>query len=485
MNLKQLLHKIEAFAKKQKFVNSVSIGDINVNWNGDPNKKYGAVNIDIPQIIVNDNMQQMQVYLYYADRLAHDHSNEYDVKTTAELVLNNIINYCAEIGDVNEGWTISFFTATDGRYFADELTGGYVSFYLEIEKPFGECLIDDYKDEDESLIELLKEAIKKYEEENAQIAEILKEILHKLTGEYNMFNISFKVDGEIYDSRFSEDSVTLGEIKPNDPAKEGFIFNGWDLNGQIKDDSYLIDHNTIFNAAFESIKVKCDFYNFGYHSQYSEITDPDVLLQVLNDNYEWVSEVNDNTKTFGRAISISGDIYNSVGLASNNYSGYMDITVSKDVKILLASSNNAGTKKTADVYVDDEHIYYDNVNILYDYDLVQNDYIPTNIEQYNIIDVKAGSRVIISTPKNKQINVIGIYVEHKDTKTSRTIKQQADVDEYTIAFYGANDGNDLINVVDENEHLEAPDENCWNCITDSSFVFGITPVTQNLEFEME
>lgn len=179
MNLQQLLHKIESFAKQQKFVNSVTIGDVYENWNGEPDKKYGALNIDIPQLIVNSNMQQMQVYLYYADRLAHDHSNEYEIKTTAELVLNNIINYCAELGDVNEGWTINFFT----QQFADELAGGYVSFYVEIEKPMGNCLIDEYEDEDESLIDRLKEVIQQYEEENEELALLLKEILYKLTAE--------------------------------------------------------------------------------------------------------------------------------------------------------------------------------------------------------------------------------------------------------------------------------------------------------------
>ena len=49
MNLQQLLHKIESFAKQQKFVNSVTIGDVYENWNGEPNKKYGALNIDVPQ----------------------------------------------------------------------------------------------------------------------------------------------------------------------------------------------------------------------------------------------------------------------------------------------------------------------------------------------------------------------------------------------------------------------------------------------------
>lgn len=179
MNLQQLLHKIVSFAKQQKFINSVTIGDVYENWNGEPDKKYGALNIDIPQLVVNSNMQQMQVFLYYADRLTNDHSNEYEIKTTAELVLNNIVNYCAEIGDVTEGWTINFFT----QQFADELAGGYVSFYVELEKPIGDCLIDEYKDEDEELIDRLKEVIKQYEEDNEELALLLKEILYKLTGE--------------------------------------------------------------------------------------------------------------------------------------------------------------------------------------------------------------------------------------------------------------------------------------------------------------
>ena len=179
MNLQQLLHKIESFAKQQKFVNSVTIGDVYENWNGDPNKKYGALNIDIPSVTVNDNLQVMNIFLYYSDRLTNDHSNEYEIKTTAELVLNNIVNYCAEIGDVNEGWTINFFT----QQFADELAGGYVSFYVEIEKPIGDCLIDEYQDEDKQLIEHLKEAIIKYESENAELALLLKDILFRLEGE--------------------------------------------------------------------------------------------------------------------------------------------------------------------------------------------------------------------------------------------------------------------------------------------------------------
>ena len=143
MNLQQILHKITEFAKQQKWVNEVTNGNPYDVWNGDPNLKYGVVNIDIPQITVNTNLQDIQIALFYADRLAEDNSNMYEIKTTAELVLNNIINYCAEqLGDVAEGWVISFFT----QQFADNLAGGQVEFILSVERPLGECLIDDYEE---------------------------------------------------------------------------------------------------------------------------------------------------------------------------------------------------------------------------------------------------------------------------------------------------------------------------------------------------
>ncbi len=93
--------------------------------------------------------------------------------------MNNIVNYCAVLGDITEGWTITFFT----QQFADELAGGYVSFYVEIEKPIGDCLIDEYEDEDEKLVDRLKDAIRQYEEENEELTLLLKEILYKLTAE--------------------------------------------------------------------------------------------------------------------------------------------------------------------------------------------------------------------------------------------------------------------------------------------------------------
>ena len=94
-------------------------------------------------------------------------------------MLNSIVNYAAKIGDVDDGWTINYFE----QQFADFCAGGYVQFNLEVPNIMGDCLIDEYQDDDEKLIDRLKEAIRQYEEENKVLALLLKEILYKLTGE--------------------------------------------------------------------------------------------------------------------------------------------------------------------------------------------------------------------------------------------------------------------------------------------------------------
>lgn len=179
MNFIKILKRLEAYSLSLPYVNEVNLGDIYEFLNGKPNVKYASVNIDINNSVRNDGLISYSVYLYYVDRLVEDKSNWMEVKTTAEQVLNSIINYAAQIGDVNDGWTINYFE----QQFADYCAGGYVQFNLEVPNVMGDCLIDEYKDDDEKLIERLEEAIRQYEEDNAELALLLKEILHKLTGE--------------------------------------------------------------------------------------------------------------------------------------------------------------------------------------------------------------------------------------------------------------------------------------------------------------
>ena len=94
-------------------------------------------------------------------------------------MLNSIVNYAAKIGDVDDGWTINYFE----QQFSDFCAGGYVQFNLEVPNIIGDCLIDEYQDEDEELIDRLKEVIKQYEKDNEELALLLKDILFKLTAE--------------------------------------------------------------------------------------------------------------------------------------------------------------------------------------------------------------------------------------------------------------------------------------------------------------
>ena len=179
MNIVQILNRVSIYASQLKFVNTVYKGDIYENLNGHPDTKYGVVNIDIPSVSVNENLQVMNIYLYYCDRLTQDNSNDYEIKATAELVLTSIINYLSEIGDVYDGYQINFFNQT----FTDNLAGGYVQIQFETDRILEDCLIDEYQDEDKELIEHLKEAIQQYESENAELALLLKDILFRLEGE--------------------------------------------------------------------------------------------------------------------------------------------------------------------------------------------------------------------------------------------------------------------------------------------------------------
>ena len=180
MNFIQILKRLETYSMSLPYVNEVNLGDIYEYLNGKPNVKYAAVNIDITQSTRNDNLTSYNVYLYYVDRLKEDKSNWKEIKTVGEQVLSSIINYAArDLGDIDDGWTITFFE----QQFVDNCAGAYVNFNLEVPNVLGDCLIDEYEDDEEKLIERLKEAIRQYEEDNAELALLLKEILHKISGE--------------------------------------------------------------------------------------------------------------------------------------------------------------------------------------------------------------------------------------------------------------------------------------------------------------
>lgn len=143
MNFIQTLKKLEAYSLSLPYVNDVSIIDIYEFLNGNPNVNYACVNINIEQSTRNNNLTSYSVVLYYTDRLTEDKSNVFEIWTTAEQALNSIINYAAQIGDVDDGWTIKYFQ----QQFADYTAGGWVQFNLEVPNIIGDCLIDEYEED--------------------------------------------------------------------------------------------------------------------------------------------------------------------------------------------------------------------------------------------------------------------------------------------------------------------------------------------------
>lgn len=150
MNFTQVLKALKAYSMSLPYVNDVNLGDIYEYLNGKPNVKYATVNIDINQATRNDNLISYSIYLYYVDRLTEDKSNWKEIKTTAEQVLNSIVNYAGQkLGDIEDGWIINFFE----QQFADNCAGGWVQFSLDVPNEMGDCLIDEYTTEFEDLIE--------------------------------------------------------------------------------------------------------------------------------------------------------------------------------------------------------------------------------------------------------------------------------------------------------------------------------------------
>lgn len=143
MNFIQIIDKLETYAKTIPFVNNTTTGDIYENLNGKADVKYATVNIDITESTVEDNIISYTVYLYFVDRLNEDRNNWKEIKTTANYVLQSIVNYAInQIGDVTNSYSINYFE----QQFADYCAGGYVQFNLEVENTLGECLIDEYQD---------------------------------------------------------------------------------------------------------------------------------------------------------------------------------------------------------------------------------------------------------------------------------------------------------------------------------------------------
>ena len=65
-----------------------------------------------------------------------------------------------------------------------------------------------------------------------------------------VYDVHFIVEGEVIKETTVNYNTRLGEIAPENPYIEGYIFKGWTINGEFATDSWLIQENSVFIAQF-------------------------------------------------------------------------------------------------------------------------------------------------------------------------------------------------------------------------------------------
>ena len=180
MNITNLLDTIVEIAKEVKTVRSAMKGDVYAIWNS-KEVKYASFVVSVRSVTRNDNARTYNLVLYYGDRMLQNFDNRTaiwdDATNTIQSVLNKLEAYTSCI--ISDDYEIKLFEQS----FSDLLAGGYVELAISVEDELGGCEINDLVLENETLIEQLKEAIRKYTEEDAELAALLQRILFKVNGE--------------------------------------------------------------------------------------------------------------------------------------------------------------------------------------------------------------------------------------------------------------------------------------------------------------
>lgn len=138
MNLKVFYKRFKEVALTHPLVEEVLIGDIyQLNYK---TSKYPVICCGVNSVTRYSNYTNIQCYIYYADRLLEDHSNEVDVTTTAITTLQQIIN-ALDINVLNID--VPYTTTIFQQKFTDECAGAYVQLSVNILDSVGGCTYED------------------------------------------------------------------------------------------------------------------------------------------------------------------------------------------------------------------------------------------------------------------------------------------------------------------------------------------------------
>lgn len=138
MSIKYFLTRIKEIANNNTMVNFASIDDVYEIWQGGE-IKYAAVNIALENIQYSEenNMNYLNMIIYYGDRLMQDKSNMVDIHNDSVRTLQSIINQIFKIEDV--GSIDDYIIELWNQQFSDYLAGGYVRLRIGIIGEMDSC----------------------------------------------------------------------------------------------------------------------------------------------------------------------------------------------------------------------------------------------------------------------------------------------------------------------------------------------------------
>lgn len=136
MNQLELIQAVKETSLSLKTVHTFTNGDVYTLWNNGE-IKYGAVNLAIEEIRLNDDMATYSVILYFADRLLQDDENNNNIQLDGSIALEAILTLLQDKYNLVVEKPYSFIPFT--QKFADYLGGVYVRCNITTSNSFDIC----------------------------------------------------------------------------------------------------------------------------------------------------------------------------------------------------------------------------------------------------------------------------------------------------------------------------------------------------------
>lgn len=321
---------------------------------------------------------------------------------------------------------------------------------------------------------------------------------------------------------------TLGTLGVEDPTYPDHIFAAWQVNGVDVTNSYPIVEDTSFVARYDAAPAGDTYMFIGFdlgttNRNYGLNAETRAELKdILNRDADgretnWVDTINSDTATIYWNSTSASKSYCSYRISSGSNNGTLSFDAAKNVKLLLGKY---GSSENTTARIDINGVYTEKDQLALISNDFYNNYINTEVDLttlessilYNIIDIQAGDSIklypINGGSNKRRFDIVGVFIKSTDVNLNNVSNSNNLLNSGLLGGVLLGSNNSAIkNVAVFNEGLNGDDYeiqvnngdtlleptinmqkqgytfNGWDCITDPTFEFGVTPVEQDLEFE--